>query len=378
VKLGTHADSKRLRQSIAPFLLVLALLQTTVPGFAASFSSHNVDLALASAVRIEISLHWPPHEEASFSGSGWTRSCQPQGDSYSLIVATAGHVIDVDALTRVAHPTSTQRASVKVVVIYRDGRQLTADREDALRVDRLRDYGEIAIVSPLPSVVLPVGQEADVYPSSELLSVASPGSLDYGVFIGHLIMKGTPRVRNIPQGAWLTTIEVAPGASGAPVLDERGEVVATVLGCLQWWRDRSATVVGGLPPPLWALTLLAQYQELEVTHMGIIESLLPILKIGGLTAVAASLVHSTMALFHLGPKFSQDALMAVTSVAQTTVNALEQSHGDLASIDKKQLAVQMVTEILPKLGIKVPATLVDAGIESAVLALNALRRQKAA
>lgn len=214
-------------------------------------------------------------------------------------------------------------------------------------------------------------------PGAALVTVASPGNLKFGVFNGNLILPDAGVVSNAPSGAWLSSIPVAPGASGAPVLDEDGQVVATVVGYVEWSWGGSASVIVALPPSMF-ISSVSQSSQMDVTHMDSIASLTPFLKLGCMLAMIASLAHSLMTILRRSPGFSQEALSIVTSVSGTVVQAVEQAHGDLSSIDKKALAQQMVTEILAKMQVNAPATLVDAGIEAAVLALHHLAVQKVA
>lgn len=370
-----------MKRTALTILTLFAVLTTSVPSLAAS-SSPFIERALDGAVRIEILLHWPD-QEADFSGSGWTRSCVPDGQAYDVIVSTAGHVLDVSELAAEARPNASDAPLVRVVVSYRDavahaGRQLTAGRED-LWVDRVHDYGEIRLHSDVPRTVLPAAAGGvSVAPGAALVTVASPGGLKFGVFDGHLILPDATIVSNAPEGAWLSSIPVAPGASGAPVLDENGQVVATVVGFVEWSWGGTASVIVALPPSLYAASAPQSPEKMEVTHMDFFASLIPVLKLGGLVAIAASLVHSLLTILRASPGFSQEALSIVMTVSETAVQAVEQAHGDLSSVDKKTLAQQMVSEILGKLGVNAPATLVDSGIEAAVLTLNHLLGQKAA
>jgi len=124
---------------------------------------------------------------------------------------------------------------------------LMAGREN-LFVDRTSDYGEIRLRSAIPRQILPVGDPLSVWPGASLVAVASPGNLSFGVFQGNLILKDPGPVGDVPQDAWLSSITVAPGASGAPVIDESGAVVATVIGFAQWPCGGSLSALSVLVP----------------------------------------------------------------------------------------------------------------------------------
>lgn len=324
-----------------------------------------VERALESAVRVEISLDWKG-QHAVFEGSGWTRECRLDGRVYELVVATAGHVVDVPSLEAEAWPGEHPAATVRVVVDYRDGERLQAGRED-LFVDPVHDYAEVHLRSRQPRTVLPTGVAAEVRPGARLVTVASPGSLRFAVFEGCLIDRDATMLANVPSGAWLSSIPVAPGASGAPVFNERGEVVATVVGFVQWPFGLEASVIVALPP---MFSGSSTHSEMEVTSVGFLESLIPMLKLGGAAGVALALYHAVLPLVRRAPGFSSEALDMVMAICHTVVQAVEQAHGDLASIDKKALAQQMIAATLSHFGLQAPPTLVDAAIEAAVLALK--------
>jgi hypothetical protein len=80
--------------------------------------------------------------------------------------------------------------------------------------------------------------------------VASPAILRFGVFSGHLVMRAPLPIRNCPENAWMTSIHIGPGASGAPVLDAQGNVVATIVALVVFpWGDVPSIVVP-IPPTL--------------------------------------------------------------------------------------------------------------------------------
>ena len=224
-------------------LLGMAFLigAAAVPGRPAEAPS--IETALDGAARIFITLRWPGQSTPSdVQGSGWTRSCTPsRRGGYDVVVATAGHVIDIAAIVEETHLVGIP--SVEVVVAYRDGQRFTADPE-RLCLDRVTDYGEIRIHTQIPRQVLSVGSPSALLPGAALVAVASPGPIAFGVFSGHLILRAPIPVNGAPKDAWLASIAVAPGASGAPVFDAHGRVVATVIGLVEWaWGGRSAVIV---------------------------------------------------------------------------------------------------------------------------------------
>jgi hypothetical protein len=332
-----------------------------------------LNAALDSAVRIEVTLVWP-HEEADFSGSGWTRSCTASPAGYTVVIATAGHVLDIDGLINEAHPRSTGRPTVTVRITYRDGRRYTAGREDALRVDRLHDYGEIRLESPEPHRVLPAGVAADVAAGASLIAVGSPGRLAFGVYTGNFVMMAPDFLDGAPPGSWLSSVPAAPGASGSPVLDEEGRVIATVVGYIEWpWGGWNSVLVP-LPISLFTSALTNE----EVTSMEFMDGLIPLLKTSGVLALAMALAHGGLTLLAWRPALPHNAMEILNAVCEKAVMAIEQAHGDLGAVDKKQLAVQMVTTIFSQMGLKMPPALMDAGIEAAVLVLHHLTAKEAA
>ena len=103
--------------------------------------------------------------------------------------------------------------------------------------------------------------------------------------------------------------------------------------------------------------------------MNCINNLIPMLTLGGAAGVGLAVFHALLPLLRRAP-FTQAALEVVMAVCETAVRAIEQAHGDLAGVDKKQLATQMIGDILARLNVHPPQALVDAGVEAAVLALN--------
>jgi hypothetical protein len=99
----------------------------------------------------------------------------------------------------------------------------------------------------------------------------------------------------------------------------------------------------------------------------------------GMAAFAVGLVYAVRPLVRgrVGA-FTGEAFDLVVAVAEKAVMAVEQAHGDLAGVDKKQLATEIVGEILSRLHIQAPQSLVDAAIEAAVLAMNRIVPGKAA
>jgi hypothetical protein len=164
------------------------------------------------------------------------------------------------------------------------------------------------------------------------------------------------------------------------VFDPQGRVVATVVGYVEWSWGGAASIIVALPPPLTdrSSAQYSQYTEMEVKQMGFFESLIPMLKLGGAAGVALALYQAVLPLIRRSFPFSAEALGVVMGICEKVVMAVEQSHGDLASIDKKALAQQLIAEIVGRLGLHPPQALIDAGIESAVLALNRALGQKAA
>lgn len=239
--------ARHIRYRWAAFALVallLALLVSTTPGFTSTFS---VERARAAAVRISIVLMWPRlHDVADACGSGWTRSCTPDGGhGYDIVVSTAAHVLDVDDLENEQHPG--QRAQVTVLVTYPDGQEFAASRGAAIMLDRVRDYGEVRFHSEVPRPVLLVGDPSADGVGAHLVAIASPGDTAYGTYEGHLITSAAGPLVGLPA-AWLSTVPVSPGASGGCVLDDSGRVVATILGHVSNKAGMQASVLAPLPP----------------------------------------------------------------------------------------------------------------------------------
>jgi len=239
VKPGARWPSRRMASML---FLTAALLVCTVPGFTSSFSTQR---AQDSAVRISVVLVWPQFRDVSdVCGSGWTRACVADGHGWETIVATAAHVLDVDELENAQHPG--QRAQVTVLITYRDGQEFAATRGSQMMVDRTRDYGEVRFHSSLPRPVLAVDDPDSLALGAPLTAVASPGNTAYGVYHGELLITGIGALVGLDQG-WLSTVPVAPGASGGPVMDENGRVVATIIGQVDTPAGLHASVLAPLP-----------------------------------------------------------------------------------------------------------------------------------
>lgn len=232
------------RESIllASTLLVIALAVTAaVPPLPAPFLS---DRALAGATRIHVVLAPPGREPVDVYGSGWVRSCAFDGRRWRIVVATAGHVVDVAELENEFHTGA--HVPVTVEIIWRDGFVLQADR-DALRLDRAHDYGVVRLSSPRPRTAIPVGVPGDVRLGAPLYTVASPGAIGFGLFSGHLILRAPIPVLGAPSTSWLTSLAIGPGASGGPVIGPDGRVVATVVGIVSWRWGGTACVAVPIP-----------------------------------------------------------------------------------------------------------------------------------
>jgi len=204
-----------------------------------------VSRALAGTARIDVYLSWPNRGTVNVHGTGWTRSCSREILGWSIVVATAGHVIDLADLEQ--ELGDGKRADdVRVVVSYADGTELVAER-DALTVDLVHDYGEVRLSSLYPRPVLPVGRPELTMPGTPLFTVACPGNIRFGLYEGCLTLLPPLPVRGAPENSWLSSIPVGPGASGAPVLDADGQVVATVVGLVNWRWGGGASIIVPLP-----------------------------------------------------------------------------------------------------------------------------------
>lgn len=239
-----HSGTRLGRERILGFslLLVVWLAAAAAPVIAAPPSA--VKDALAGAVRIDVTLTWPDRDPVAVHGSGWTRSCTVTATGWTVVVATAAHVIDLDDLEREVGALTPGEA--RIVVLYRDGTELVADR-NALRLDRIQDYGEVTLRSPRSRPALAVGRPDRVQLGAQLFTVACPGSVRFGLFEGILTLLPPVPVRGAPDSSWLSSIPIGPGASGAPVLDAQGKVVATVVGLVNWRWGGTASIIVPIP-----------------------------------------------------------------------------------------------------------------------------------
>jgi len=239
---GTRRRRERIiRHTLLALLVWLAA--AAAPVIAAPPSA--VERALAGAARIDVYLSWPDRGTINVHGTGWTRGCNREILGWSIVVATAAHVIDLADLEReLGDGEPAER--VRVVVSYADGTELVADRDD-LSVDLVHDYGEVRLSSLYPRPALPIGHPELTLLGTPLFTVACPGNVRFGLYEGSLTLLPPLPVRGAPETSWLSSIPIGPGASGAPVLDADGQVVATVVGLVNWRWGGSASIIVPLP-----------------------------------------------------------------------------------------------------------------------------------
>jgi hypothetical protein len=246
------------RQSGKGFLPALMLVAAVAaallgPAKVEARTPLGLQRALQSAVLVEGDLRLQSQDgailgSAAWSGSGWTASCRPRGmESYEIEVCTAGHVLDYrEVLGHLLAREGLEDSPSLVVVVrfrvlYRDGTSYDMGLEAVLPGEG--DGASLAFPSAEPRVVLPVGDPSRVEMGDSLWVVGCPGGLQFVVAQGVL---SAPMDRAGIPGApawWLSTVPAAPGSSGAPVLNEYGEVVGHVVAIIVWPIGDGLTVV---------------------------------------------------------------------------------------------------------------------------------------
>ncbi|MBI3927283.1 MAG: trypsin-like peptidase domain-containing protein [Armatimonadetes bacterium] len=172
-------------------------------------------------------------------GSGWTSACKPEGEGYRVEVRTAAHVVDpahTVELTGMEEPWTLVGVSYELE--YGDGSRYRLPAQAYRRGSD--DSAVLQFRSRVRRPGLPAGDPRKIRPGDRLYTVACPEGLRFlacdGLFSNTLGQAGLGP--SLPPGWreswWLSTLPVAPGSSGAPVLDENGQVVGQVVGRLEW------------------------------------------------------------------------------------------------------------------------------------------------
>lgn len=203
----------------------------------------QLDAALDSVVQITayFTVRGPGGEEKVYvsQGSGWTSACRRTSAGYQVTVGTAAHVVDpVESLRLAGLVGSFGLVGVHYEVDYRDGSRYRVPR-DAFRRGT-EDSATLRFPSPVPRPALPAGDPKKVGPGDRLFTLACPQGLRFlaadGVFSATLAQAGIGE--SVPpewrDRWWLSTLPAAPGSSGAPVLNGQGQVVAHIVGRLEW------------------------------------------------------------------------------------------------------------------------------------------------
>jgi S1-C subfamily serine protease len=232
------------RRPLRQVVLGLLLLGIFSLSLRADASPLALRRALQGAVRIEGHLQVLAPDgrilaSAGWSGSGWTAACQAHGGGYRVRVRTANHVVDAEEVLGqllkeegLAGRTGL-RVRVRYEVRYLDHRTYEATQADV--VPEFEDSASLYFQSEVPRQVLPAGDPAAVQDGDELWVVGCPGGLLFVVTEGVLAAPADRLgLEGLLPSCWLATVPVAPGSSGAPVLNARGEVTAQVIAVLSF------------------------------------------------------------------------------------------------------------------------------------------------
>lgn len=206
-----------------------------------SVSWAQLDDALDSAVWVKTYLSLvdetgQPLATMVVKGSGWTTSCVAEGNGHRVQIRTAAHLADPDQLledTPEGKLWPRSLVHVRYMVRYRDGSRYGVAADGLVDVNG--DSALIEFTTSMPRQTLPDGDPKQVQLGDHLRSVACPGGLLFIVQDGvySAPMNGVGLGDSYP-GWWLSSVQAAPGSSGAPVLNPFGEVVAQVVGQFKW------------------------------------------------------------------------------------------------------------------------------------------------
>jgi hypothetical protein len=105
------------------------------------------------------------------------------------------------------------------------------------------------------------------------------------------------------------------------------------------------------------------------------EILMPIIKSLGASLGSMLFISLLLPLFTRNRQVSEETIRLVNIICEKVVMALQQSQGELPGTEKRRLALEMVAEILRHFRIKVPQSVIDIGIEAAVLLIKNLGRK---
>ncbi|MEW6769980.1 MAG: phage holin [Bacillota bacterium] len=79
---------------------------------------------------------------------------------------------------------------------------------------------------------------------------------------------------------------------------------------------------------------------------------------------------------YLNARFKRSRFLTILNIAEKAVQAVEQQYRAKTGEEKKAIAFAMIQEILLELGYKdIPVELIDMAIETAVFAINKVRKQ---
>lgn len=217
---------------LAPLSLILLLLTAAVP----AVSPMNATLDSVVQVTAFFTVRDSAGDEKVhvFQGSGWTSACRSSPHGYRLVAQTAAHVVDP---ARLELEGSWKLVRVHYRVDYRDGSMYRIPQE-AIQI-RAGDSATLEFSSPVPRPTLRTADPGRVEPGDRLLTLACPEGLRFvavdGVYSATLAQAGLSQA--VPpqweDSWWLSTVPAMPGSSGAPVFDERGGVVAHIVGRLE-------------------------------------------------------------------------------------------------------------------------------------------------
>jgi serine protease Do len=133
----------------------------------------------------------------------------------------AGFVIDADGL--IATNLHVIDATREAKVIFQDGRTFPIAR--VMAVDEASDLAIIEVPARGLSA-LPLGDSDSLLVGERIYAIGNPIGFDYSMSDG--ILGGLRNLRGVP--ALQVSVAMAPGSSGGPILNQKGEVIGVARG----------------------------------------------------------------------------------------------------------------------------------------------------